>query len=113
MLDEGGLALLCDRARRRDVEAAVEDEDTVGLAGMIGKGWARAAVFGHAIYEALACGEKAPVRAAARIVDVDTMETEAREVVRAADDAIAALLSRGTPIDRTDFVSIEVDDDLG
>jgi hypothetical protein len=113
MLDEGGVALLCLRARRGDVEEAVAREDAGELAAMIEKGWARAAIFGHAIYEALACGDKATVRAAARIVDVEAAPVDAADGLRAADDSIAGLLARAAPLERSDFVSIDVDERLG
>jgi hypothetical protein len=112
MLDEGGAVLLCLRARRPELDHAIAQDSTPELAGLVERGAVAAVVFGHAIYEALACGRSNGLRAVARIAEVDAIGADARACARAADEALAALLSRGTPVARDDFVSIAVDERL-
>ncbi len=88
MLDEGGVAVL--RSRQASCEV----------------------IFGHAIYEGLACKGPPSVRAAARIVDVEAIPPDRLERVAAVDEALANLLSREAPIGREDFGSIVVGDEV-
>jgi hypothetical protein len=78
-------------------------------AGERGAGVAESVVvFGHAIYEGLACGGPPSVRAAAYVLEVDAIAASAAERVRVADAGLAELLEREAPIGRGDFGSIVV-----
>jgi hypothetical protein len=112
MLDEGGVALLCARARRPELDRAIARDSTAALARLVEDDAAAVVVFGHAIYEALVCGRSKGLRAVARIAEVDAIGADASACVRAADDALAGLLSRADPVARDDFVSIAVDERL-
>lgn len=112
MFDEGGVALLCRRARSPEVRAAIAGDAIDELRGLFGDGSATAMVFGHAIYESLASGRSAGLRALARIIEVEVLDPTARGRIRAADDAIAVLLSRAAPLGREDFVSLAIDERL-
>jgi hypothetical protein len=112
MFDEGGLALLCARAHRPRLEQALRREVIGDLASLSDDRAVTALVFGHAIYEALARGGAASFRCLARIVEVDAVSGGVGERVRAADEAIEALLSRDDPLGRDDFVSVPVDERL-
>jgi hypothetical protein len=87
MLDEGGVVAL------RDGRASC------------------AVIFGHAIYEGLACDGPPNVRAAAYVVNLDALPADPRDRVAAADGALAALLARDE-IGRGTFESIVVNDEL-
>src|SRR5262249_35662913 len=88
MFDEGGVALVCSRTRREALESALAGESTPDLLRLVRERSAIPMVFGHAIYESLACGEARHVRSIARIVDVDTVPPTAG-CIRAVDDALA------------------------
>jgi hypothetical protein len=111
MFDEGGVALVCSRTRRAALESALAGESTPDLLRLVRERSAIPMVFGHAIYESLACGEARHVRSIARIVDVDTVPATAG-CIRAVDDALAAFLSRTAPIERGDFASIAIEEGL-
>jgi hypothetical protein len=87
MLDEGGVAML-----RGPTSCAV--------------------IFGHAIYEGLAC-HGPDVRGAAYVVNLDSVPSDPRARVALADAALAELLSRTEPIGRGDFEAIPIGPDLG
>jgi hypothetical protein len=112
MLDEGGLALLCSRPQSRRLLQALNRDAIEEVVRLVDERAASALVFGHAIYESLARGNSTSLRCLARIVEVDAVPDGVRERVRAADEAIAALLSRGAPLGRDDFVSVPVDERL-
>ena len=92
MLDEGGVVLFFAPGTRT------------------GAAPARTAIFGHAIYEALASGGATKVGAAAVAVEVDTVEADGRTLVRAADAALAELLSGESPIGRAHFEAFEIEE---
>ncbi len=68
-----------------------------------------AVIFGHAIYEGLACGGPPNVRAAAYVVAIDSLPSDAHQRVDFADASLAALLSRETPIQREEFETLVID----
>jgi hypothetical protein len=111
MLDEGGVALVCNRRRRAALEWALAEDSMPDLLRLVRERSAIPMVFGHAIYESLAHGEARRVRSIARIVEVDTVPPAAG-CIRAADDALAAFLSRTAPIERADFTSIAIEERL-
>jgi hypothetical protein len=90
MLDEGGVVFL------RDPSASC------------------AIVFGHAIYEGLACDGPADVRGAAHVAELDALPADARALVAAADRALTKLFTRDDrdEIGRDDFEAIVVNDAL-
>jgi Protein of unknown function (DUF3025) len=108
MFDEGGVALVCSRTRRAALESALAGDSMPDLLRLVRERSTIPIVFGHAIYESLACGETRPVRSIARIVDVDTVPPTAG-CIRAVDDALAVFLSRTASIERDDFASIAID----
>jgi hypothetical protein len=88
MLDEGGVVVLRAAGDNRDVS-----ETQV--------------IFGHALYEGLACGGgPAAIQAAAYVAPVDGIPHSARERVFLADAALARLLARDEPIGRADLGSV-------
>jgi hypothetical protein len=111
MFDEGGVAMVCSRPRRRELESALARDSLMELLRLVRERSAVPMVFGHAIYESLISGRDAPVRSIARVVDVDSVPAAAG-CIRTADDALAAFLSRAAPIGRSDFVSIAVHESL-
>jgi hypothetical protein len=84
MIDEGGVALL------RDARSSC------------------AIIFGHAIYEGLACGGPPDVRGAARSVPLAEIPPDPGARIAAADEALAALLAREAPVTREDFGTLVV-----
>jgi hypothetical protein len=114
MFDEGGVAVLCARARRPILERALERDDRAieELVRLTEEGSATSLVFGHAIYEGLVRGRSVSLRSLARIVEVDSVCCGVAECVDTADEAIATLLSRRAPLGREDFVSVLVDERL-
>jgi hypothetical protein len=112
MLDEGGVVLLCARARRPELDEAIARDSMSDLVNLVDRRAATAVVFGHAIYEAMARGAAQGIRAVAHIAGVDAIGADASACAGAADVALALLLSRAAPIAREDFASIAVDDRL-
>jgi len=112
MLDEGGVVVLCPGARRAEMASAIRQPGGAGAAGMLERGEASAVIFGHAIYEGLACAGPERVHAAAYVVDMDPSGQGARERVAAADAALAELLSREAAIERGVFGTITVGERL-
>ena len=124
MLDEGGVVLTCARNLRSEVEATIARSTSPDLARLVGRNAASVVIFGHAIYEGLARNQwptarppkaawSAPwVRAAAYVVEVDAIDTDAASLVHTADAALAALLTRQAPIDRAAFASVAIDEAL-
>ncbi len=108
MLDEGGVVLLCARATRAEIARAVAEKRGADVARWVARGEASAVIFGHAIYEGLACGGPTPVHAAAHVVEVDEVGVSARARVAAADEALAGLLGREAEIGRGDLGSVVV-----
>jgi hypothetical protein len=109
MLDEGGVVILCVRERQREVSEAMGRDGVADFATLVRAGAACAVVFGHAIYEGLACGGPEGVRAAAYVAAVDAVPADADARVARADESLAALLSREAPLTRADFTSVVVD----
>jgi hypothetical protein len=111
MFDEGGIAIVCSRPRRGELESALARDSTTELLHLVRERSAVPMVFGHAIYESLASGPDLSVRSIAFVIDMDSVPTAAG-CVRAADDALAEFLSRVAPIGRGDFASMAVDESL-
>ncbi len=112
MLDEGGLVLVCDRAARDALLLALEQQDVDRMAQLVCADTVSAVIFGHAIYESLACDSAARVRSAVYVVEVDALASDRLERVAVVDRALAALLERPTPLSRADFASLQVDERL-
>ena len=112
MLDEGGVALLVRADRRAEVTSTMANGPAQAASKIVSEGWGCAVIFGHAIYESLALGDRRPVRAAAYRVEVDALEPAHGPRVARADAALADLLARPTPIGRGDFARVVVDDRL-
>ncbi len=120
MLDEGGVAVLCPRAGRDELRAALAsplprgsvDGDGTRVPAIVARGGACAVIFGHALYEGLVCGSPARVYGAAFAVEVETLPVNDEARVATADAALAALLSREAPVARADFGTIAVDEGL-
>jgi hypothetical protein len=112
MLDEGGVVLLCAHASRPALDRAIARDSTPELVRLVEQRAATALVFGHAIYEALACGPSRELRAVARIVEVDAITADLMACVHDADGALARLLTRDEPISRGDFASVAVEERL-
>ena len=112
MLDEGGVVLLCPRGQRRAMGNAIKERAGAGVVDLVARGDASAVVFGHAIYEGLACAGPERVYAAAYVVEVDAIPEGAPERIGAADAALAALLDREAPIERGEFGTVAVGEKL-
>jgi hypothetical protein len=110
MLDEGGVVVLYRRDRRAAIDAAIASGGSV--VPLVAQGVASAVIFGHAIYEGLACGRVQSIRAAAYPAPLERIDRDAEARVRAADRALAALLARPAPIGRGDIGSLAIDDHL-
>ena len=115
MLDEGGVVVVCPRERQVGLVEELSRQGAAwpGVPAMVANGSAVAIVFGHALYEGLARGGPTSVRGAAYVVGVEVVPSSGRARVEAADRALADLLSREPPIERTDFGTIAVEDRLG
>ena len=112
MLDEGGTLLLCPRAQRQELADAMKERTGAGVADMVTRGAASVAIFGHAIYEGLACNGPERVNAAAYVVEVEAIPAGVEARIAAGDAALAELLSRREPIRREDFGTIAVAEPL-
>jgi len=97
------------RTREQDAVAMLDEGGVVLLRA---RGASCPVIFGHAIYEGLVCAGPPNVRAAAYVVELDSIAPDARSRIAIADAALAALLSREGPIARADFETIVVDDRL-
>jgi hypothetical protein len=111
MFDEGGVAIVCSRPRRGELESALARDSTTELLHLVRERSAVPMVFGHAIYESLVSGAEVSVRSIARVIDMDSVPAAAG-CIRAADHALAEFLSRAAPIGRDDFASIAIDESL-
>jgi hypothetical protein len=111
MLDEGGVAIVCSRSRRGDLERALERDSTKDLLQLVRDRSAVPMVFGHAIYESLVRGPAPSVRSIARVIDIDSVPAAAG-CVQAADHALAAFLSGAATVGRAAFASIAVEESL-
>jgi hypothetical protein len=98
------------RTKEQDAVAMLDEGGVVVLRGA--PAGECAVIFGHAIYEGLACGWPANVRGAARVVELEAIGAGAQARVLAADRALEELLSREEPIGRHDFETILVSDRL-
>jgi hypothetical protein len=112
MLDEGGVAILCAREWREALDSALAHDAADEIAGLVAARLASAAVFGHGIYEVLARAGSRAVRAAAYVIEVDSLDASPRARVAAVDSALAILLRRAAPLGRADLASIAVDERL-
>jgi hypothetical protein len=112
MLDEGGVVLLCATARRLELGAAMKERAGAGVGRLVERGDATAVIFGHAIYEGLACARPERVYGAAYVVAADPSPVSVREQVAATDEALAALLERDAPITREEFGTVAVGEGL-
>ena len=112
MLDEGGVVLVCVRNQRSLVESAMARGTSRELSRLVGNAVASVILFGHGIYESLARKGLARVRAAAYVVEVDSIDADAASRVHTADVALSALLLRPDPIDRTAFASLAIDEHI-
>jgi hypothetical protein len=98
------------RTKEQDAVAMLDEGGVVVLRGA--RAEESVVVFGHAIYEGLACNGPPNVRGAAHVVEVEAIEPDASARVAAADRALARLLSREVPIGRHDFETIAISDRL-
>ena len=113
MLDEGGVALLCPAARRPEIGSAIRERAGAAVAEMVARGEASALIFGHALYEGLACAAGPDrVYAAAYVVEVEALPEGVAARVEAADGAIARLLERAETIGRQEFGTVVVGERL-
>lgn len=104
MLDEGGLVLLCTPHLEAELAGALAQLGNGGaevLRLAVAEGAACPVLFGHALYEGLACRWGGIVRAAGYLVPVSEVPADAASRVAVADGALAALLERAEPIHRT------------
>jgi Protein of unknown function (DUF3025) len=92
------------RTKEQDAVAMLDEGGVVLLRGR----QSCAVIFGHAIYEGLACDGPPNVRGAAYVVSVDDVPVDPRARVAVADAALAEILSRAEPIGREDFETIVV-----
>jgi Protein of unknown function (DUF3025) len=106
MFDEGGAVWLCERGHGHHLAAAMAHG--ADASSLVERGAALVAVFGHAIYEGLACGGPEEVRAATYVVEVDSVRDEVLGGLVAADRALATFLSREAPISREDFETLRI-----
>jgi hypothetical protein len=108
MLDEGGVVLLCPERCRGDMAGAIKQRAGAGVADMVERGDASAVIFGHAIYEGLACAGPERVYGAAYVVAVDAIPDGVAAQVATTDAALAALLGREATIERGEFGTVAV-----
>jgi DUF3025 family protein len=92
------------RTKEQDAVAMLDEGGVVLLRGHE----SCAVIFGHAIYEGLACGGPPNVRGAGYVVKVDAVPPHPRARVQIADAALEAILSRPEPIGREDFETFVV-----
>jgi hypothetical protein len=105
LIDEGGVVVLASAPAA--VQASLRTGGPGSLRGCVESGAADALVFGHAIYESLALGVK-PAIVAALVLG---REGDSGDVVRDADDALAAALGDGERVWSTrDLARVEADE---
>jgi hypothetical protein len=92
MLDEGGVALLCSDHAVAEARAALMEARPRAIAELVRSGDALGVIYGHAIYEHLACGGPA-VRAMTSIVPCARIPERGGDCVDAADEGLAILLA--------------------
>ena len=108
MLDEGGVAVLCPRGERAELASALKEKGA-DVSKRVERGEVSVVIFGHAIYEGLACeGGPEQVHAAAYVIEVDGTERTARERVAAADRGLGALLEREEALGRGELGTVVV-----
>jgi len=96
MLDEGGVVLLCADDDRDAAEHALEGRRHDALAALTREGRALGIIYGHAVYEHLACGGP-PVRALAAILPCPTLPASPCECLELADAGLAELIASPDP----------------
>jgi hypothetical protein len=103
LLDEGGVIVVCESDRMEAMRSALAGRDAESVRALLALGAARAVIFGHALYESLACG-RPDVWGAAFVAPHDgELDTDPAALVRAASTSLAAALSQseklGSPAD--------------
>ena len=92
LLDEGGVALLCEDSCWPAASAAVEDRGPERIAPLSSTARVLGVVYGHAIYEHLGCGGPT-VRAMVHLVRCREVPREPAACIALADDALASALA--------------------
>ncbi|MEJ7734415.1 MAG: DUF3025 domain-containing protein [Polyangiaceae bacterium] len=91
LLDEGGVAMLCEAAAHGVLCAALDARDPTAIADLVAAGRALGVVYGHAVLEHLAL-EGPPVRALVHPIACAALPAAAPACVALADVGLAAAL---------------------
>jgi hypothetical protein len=115
MLDEGGLILLCTPAKRVEIEGALAGTGEAShevVRRAVEGGVACPVLFGHALYEGLACSWGGVVRAAGYVVETNELSEDTAARVAVADRALSLLLERAAPITHADLQAVVLGEHL-
>jgi Protein of unknown function (DUF3025) len=94
LVDEGGVVVVCTSERVEAMRGALAARDAETARSLFASGAARPVIFGHALYESLACG-RPEVWGAAFIAPHDgALDSDAAALVSAASTSLAAALAQ-------------------